>query len=124
MSHILLVDDDELFRKMLRLTLVKMGHVVREARDGAEAVKFFEEEMPDLVMTDLIMPNKEGLETISELRERYPEVKIIAMSGGGRLSGTDYLRMAKGLGANAVLTKPFSNEELGAILKKILGKAG
>ena len=98
MPKILLVDDDDSFRKMLRLTLTKMGYDVVEARDGKEALVLHHQLSPDLVLTDLIMPEKEGLETIEELRRVYPGIKIIAMSGGGRLSATNYLKVAKLMG--------------------------
>lgn len=114
MPRILLVDDDDPFRKMLMLTLTKMGHHVMEARNGKEALKLFAHVAPDLVISDLIMPEKEGLETIGELRRKHPGVKIIAMSGGGRVSATDYLKIARALGADHVLAKPFSNDELKA----------
>jgi CheY-like chemotaxis protein len=121
MPRILLVDDDDSFRKMLRITLVKMGYDVREARNGKEALGFFEQEQPDVVMTDLVMPEKEGLETIMELRRKQHGVKIIAMSGGGRVSAKDYLRIAKAMGADRVLAKPFSNDELRLALDGLLG---
>ena len=122
-SHILLVDDDELFRSMLRITLTKMGFTVLEARNGREALELFEQEPPEVVMTDLVMPETEGLEMIRELRRRDPHVKIIAMSGGGRVGATDYLKIAKALGANRVLAKPFSNEEMYFALTELLGES-
>lgn len=120
MSRILLVDDDDLFRKMLRLTLVNLGYEVLEARDGKEAMSLFTKESPDAVITDLIMPRKEGLETIGELTRKHPGVKIIAMSGGGRANATDYLRFAKAMGASRVLAKPFSNQALASALEELL----
>ena len=116
MPKILLVDDDDALRKMLRLMLIKMGHVVREARDGQEAITMCGQEAPDLVLTDIVMPGQEGLETIFALRHSNPNVKIIAMSGGGRISSTDYLQIAKSLGARRVLAKPFSSEQLSAAI--------
>jgi CheY-like chemotaxis protein len=120
MPKILLVDDDDALRKMLRLILTKMGHVVREARDGQEAIEMCEQEEPDLVLTDIVMPGQEGLETIFALRHSKPNVKIIAMSGGGRISSTDYLQIAKSLGARRVLAKPFSSEQLSAAIGETL----
>jgi CheY-like chemotaxis protein len=119
MPRILLVDDDESFRKMLRIKLTNMGHAVTEVRNGIEALKMFEVEHPEVVMTDIIMPEKEGLETIRELRHKHPAAKIVAMSGGGRVSATDYLKIAKAMGANLTLSKPFSNQELEMALAKI-----
>jgi DNA-binding response OmpR family regulator len=122
MSRILLVDDDEPLRKMLCLILVKMGHQVLEARDGNEALHLCQAEPPELVLTDLIMPEKEGLETIGELRRLHPEVKIIAMSGGGRGDLVDYLKVAKQMGAARALNKPFSYEALAAAIAEVMGR--
>lgn len=124
MTRILLVDDDELLRRMLRLTLIKMGHVVIEAANGNDALRLCETEPPDIVLTDLIMPEKEGIETIRELRRLHPDVKIIAMSGGGRGSARDYLVIAKRLGAAHTLNKPFTNEELAGAIAAIRGSSG
>ena len=120
MPRILVVDDDESFRKMLRLTLVKMGHEVREARNGLEAVALYDQEPADLVMTDVIMPEQDGLETIRLMRRAHPALKIIAMSGGGRVNATDYLRIATSMRANRVLAKPFKIEEMAAVLDDLL----
>ena len=120
MPRILLVDDDDLFRTMLRRKLVNLGHEVREARNGKEAEKSFEQETPDLVITDLVMPEKEGLETIRDLRRRHPGVRIIAMSGGGRIDPLDYLQIAKAMGAARVLPKPFADEDLVEAIEEVL----
>jgi DNA-binding response OmpR family regulator len=116
MTKILLVEDDDALRDMLHLTLEKMGHAVIDARNGKEATACQEQTPVDVMLTDLVMPEKEGLETILEFRRRWPEVKIIAMSGGSGISRVDYLRIAKPMGAVAALAKPFSNEELAAAL--------
>lgn len=121
MARILLIDDDESFRKMLRLTLVKMGHDVVEAAHGKAGAKLFREKPADLVMTDLVMPEQEGLETIQEFRRAYPAVKLVAMSGGSRnLNAKDMLVIAKLFGAERTLTKPFSNQQLGEALTALL----
>lgn len=109
---ILLIDDDDLFRKALRLTLERAGHVVVEAIDGNAGLRCYRSRPFDLVITDLIMPGKEGLETIRELRSMDAGVNIIAMSGGGRIDARDYLTMAKAFGARRVLDKPFSEQDL------------
>jgi len=124
MPRILLVDDDDSFRKMLRLTLARMGHVVFEARNGREALRLYAQIPADVVMMDLVMPEKEGVETIEELRQKYPAVKIVAMSGGGRVSASDYLKIATAMGANRTLAKPFSNDELELTLQDLLGERG
>lgn len=112
MATILLVDDDEQFRTMLSLVLRRAGYEVREACDGNVATMMYQNSPTDLVITDLIMPDKEGLETIREIRHSNPGVKIIAMSGGGRNGFANYLSVARVFGAQRVLDKPFSHEEM------------
>lgn len=119
---LLLVEDDDLLRDMLRIMLEKMAHQVAVARNGADALEQCRLEPPDVVLTDIIMPEKEGLETIRELRRDYPEVKIIAMSGGGRVSAVDYLKIAKQMGAAVTLDKPFSGEALAAALASLAAR--
>jgi CheY-like chemotaxis protein len=116
MSRILLIDDDDSFRKMLRITLTGMGHVVLEARNGREGLAIPPHIQADVVLTDIIMPEKEGLETIIAMRHTRPGARIVAMSGGGRGTATDYLMLAQKLGASAILAKPFSDDELTAAL--------
>ena len=113
----MLIEDNESFRKILRLSLVSMGHEVIEARHGGEALRILTSNFPDLVITDLIMPEKEGLETIMEIQRRYPGQKIIAMSGGGRrINSNELLKMAGQVCAVPTLDKPFSAEELSAVI--------
>lgn len=121
MSRLLLVDDDDSLRTLLRINLVRLGHKVQEARNGREAMALFEQEPPDLVLTDLVMPEQEGVQMIGEIRRKHPGAKIIAMSGGGRANAGGYLRIAKAMGADRVLAKPFSNDELVATLTELLG---
>jgi len=121
MAHILLIDDDNLLRGLLRINLEEAGYTVTEARDGKEGLALQAQSPADLVLTDLIMPEKEGVETIIELRKKHPKVKIIAMSGGGRGSATDYLQTARKLGAARTLCKPFTDEELLAAIQEVLG---
>ena len=112
MSRILVADDDEDLREMLRLMLLKMGHEVAVAHNGKEALALCPQFQPELVLTDLIMPEREGLETIQILRKSWPNIRIIAMSGGARMNAGDLLRIAKLMGAREALAKPFSNQEL------------
>jgi len=112
MAKILIIDDDNQFREMLHEMVKREGYIVFSALDGAEGMKIFKQEKPDLVITDIIMPEKEGLETILELKKNVPEVKIIAISGGGRSHPGDYLLTAKYFGADKTLAKPFSKSEL------------
>ncbi len=112
MAKILLVDDDEQFRRMLQRTLERAGHSVVPASNGQEALDLFESAAPDLVLTDLIMPEREGLETILALRKRWNFSRIIAMSGGGRGAAEDYLLAARQLGVGSTLAKPFATGDL------------
>ena len=120
MARILLIDDDDSLRTMLRLTLVHFGHTVIEARNGKEGLDAFPQAAADLVITDIVMPEKEGIEVLMELRKKKPPVKIIAMSGSGRLWATDNLHLAKLLGAASVLEKPFSREALATAINETL----
>ena len=112
MSAILLIDDDEGFRPVLRSVLTRHGHVVVEARNGLEAMAKVGEAAFDVAVVDIVMPEQDGFETITALRPRFPALKIIAISGGGQLSGKSYLAVATLLGADHVLAKPFTTEQL------------
>ncbi|HYK90656.1 MAG TPA: response regulator [Acidobacteriota bacterium] len=120
MALILLVDDDEAFRKAQHLSLTRAGFEVIDARDGDEAERLFAQNWPDLVLTDIIMPGKEGIATIQCLRRMNESVPIIAMSGGGRMHAEDCLVLAKYLGAACTLTKPFTNRELLTTINEVL----
>jgi DNA-binding response OmpR family regulator len=119
MAQILLIDDDDQFRDMLRITLQRMGHDVVEAADGRIALRLGAQQNFDVAMVDMIMPDKEGMETITEMRKSKPDMRIIAMSGGGRMNSRDILLLAAGIGANKTLAKPFSNEELADALRAV-----
>ena len=112
MATILLVDDDDEFLAILSAVLTRAGYQVVVAFDGQRAMKLYRSRPTDLVITDLVMPEKEGLELIGELKQLNSKVKIIAMSGAGRNALPDYLKMAKALGAQRVLAKPFSQREI------------
>jgi CheY-like chemotaxis protein len=105
---------------MLWLTLIKMGYDAVEAANGREAVKLYHQLPADLLLTDLIMPEQEGLETIQTFRRDHPAVKIIAMSGGGRINAKDFLVVAKMFGAERTLTKPFATRELLSAIAELL----
>jgi DNA-binding NtrC family response regulator len=121
MPRILIIDDDDQFRTLLRKMLEKAGYNnIEEANNGVLGVKLFRQSPFDLVITDLIMPEKEGMETIIELTGEYPQLKIIAMSGGGRVSPHDYLETAKRLGASRTMAKPFSYSEFIDTVRELL----
>ncbi|MBV9997130.1 MAG: response regulator [Caulobacteraceae bacterium] len=123
MARILLVDDEAMLRRTLRAMLERAGHAVIEAEDGAQALRIFARESPDLVITDIVMPNVEGVETIQELRRRDPDLPIIAMSGGGSKGGALFLTIAKEIGATRTLAKPIRQAELMEALAASLRKA-
>lgn len=112
MAHILLIEDEQMLRRTLRSMLERAGHSVAEAEDGNEGLAQFKVARPDLVLTDIIMPNREGVETITEIRRQAPDLPIIAMSGGGSRGGELFLTLAEGLGASATLSKPIRQAEL------------
>ena len=120
MAKILLVDDEKLLRSMLRTVLETEGHEVEEALDGKEAIEKHRSCPADLLVTDIVMPGQEGIETIMQFRKKYPDVTIIAMSGGGRNGWQSYLDMAKQLGATRTLAKPFSIEDFLAAVQAVL----
>ena len=112
MPKVLIIEDDRLFRVTLTEMFTHAGYKVITANDGEEGLELFKLTFVDLVITDIIMPVMEGIETIIELRRINPGMKIIAMSAGGQIEPEKYLSTATALKVNAVLKKPFSNEEL------------
>jgi len=112
MARILVIDDEELVRFTVRKALESEGHEVTEAENGEEGLTSQTATPFDLVISDLIMPVKEGVETIIQLRRDFPVLPIIAMSGGGRTKEGDLLRAAQSLGASNTLPKPFTNTDL------------
>jgi len=107
MSTILIIEDDTDLRRMLVKLLEREDFRVLEAGTGLEALQILDYFIPDMVITDIIMPDQDGIGTINELKKRFPEIKIIAISGGGRMLSKDYLGIAKILGAHHTFTKPF-----------------
>jgi DNA-binding response OmpR family regulator len=112
LARILIIDDEDLLRETIAQVLDDAGFDTREASDGEEGIAEFRKSPSDLVITDILMPTKEGIETIRELRRLSSGVKIIAMSGGGNVLKTSYLDVARQLGANVVLKKPFEMRAL------------
>jgi CheY-like chemotaxis protein len=122
MGRILVIEDEDQMRKLLRQVLVDAGYEVEEASDGLEGIELYRENPADLIITDMIMPKKEGMEIILDLKLEFPEVKIIAISGGGRVGPEPYLQVAEGFGAERVFTKPFEIKELLEAVKEIMGE--
>lgn len=120
MAHILLIDDEELALFTLREILEGAGHTVETAGNGEDGLALQEARTFSMIITDMIMPRVEGTQTIRTIRDRNPDLPIVAMSGGGRTRNTDLLEIAKQCGVNAVLTKPFSEEELLCVVNAFL----
>ena len=120
MPQILLIDDDETIRTVLSLTLQRAGHTVILAADGREGLRQLDQHTVDLVVTDIVMPETEGLELIQRVRATRPHLKIIVMSGGGRMQDTSYLQTATLLGADYALTKPFGGADFLAAVAAVL----
>ena len=120
MARILIIDDEPQIRSMLTLMLERDGYEVVEAPDGVEGIKIYRQNPVDLIITDLIMPNKDGIGMIIDLKKEFPDVKIIAMSGGGLNKPEGYLKGAKKLGAACTLTKPIDREEMLRAVKNTL----
>jgi DNA-binding NtrC family response regulator len=120
MARILVIDDEEQIRRVLRRALEAEGHEVLEARNGAEALWLHRATPAELVITDILMPEKDGLEVLMALRREAPRLKVIAMSGGGRLGQMEPLAAAKPLGAIAALRKPFELDAMIEAVRKAL----
>jgi DNA-binding response OmpR family regulator len=123
LPRILVIEDDAEVRDYLVSVLSRAGHEVFSASDGSHGVAVFRENRVELVITDIIMPTKDGIETILDLRRDNPSLKVIAISGGGRLAPDDYLNSAKLLGADLAIKKPFSNEDMLSAVNQLLGGA-
>jgi len=120
MPRILIIDDDAVTRDILIEILEMEGYQVANADNGKAGLKIHKENPVDLIITDIIMPEMEGLETIRELRKISPKVKIIAISGGGRLGPNGYLTMAEKMGANLTFDKPLNPEKIVTEVAKLL----
>ena len=119
MAQILIIDDDPDVREFLEYTLNSAGHQTVTAEGGREGLNRFLRAPADLVITDLFMPELDGLELIAGLRTRFPELAIIAMSG----RTPNLLSVARNMGSNEILHKPFSADELVAVVQSVLSKA-
>jgi CheY-like chemotaxis protein len=117
---VLVIDDDPAVRKVLVSAFERVGCQTRSAPDGRAGMKLFKSEPADLVVTDILMPNQEGIETILALKNSGQDPKVIAISGGGSRGGQDFLRWARNLGADATLPKPFRSSQLIHIARALL----
>ncbi|MEI7748420.1 MAG: response regulator [Chlorobiaceae bacterium] len=117
---ILVIDDDDAVRKFISIALKKENHTVFEADNGKTGLQILQKQHDiSIMITDLIMPEMEGIETIIEVKQKYPAIKILAISGGGKVSPENYLVLANALGANNTLKKPFSGQELIKVIENL-----
>ncbi len=123
MKSILVVEDDETYRRSLEKILTKSGFIAVQAANGREALASYDPAKIDAVVLDLIMPDIEGIETLTRLRRSSPDVKVLAMSGGGQIGPRDYLDLASKLGARETLAKPFTAEAFIGALNRVLGNS-
>jgi DNA-binding response OmpR family regulator len=117
MKRILVMDDDEIVSEMLVQLLTEAGYEAESAPDGDRGLKLLAAKPFDLIIADLIMPNKEGIETIREIRANDKKIPIISISGGGKISGEYYLQLAKSLGADYSVKKPLNPKEFLAVVQ-------
>ena len=122
MPRILVIDDEQYILLMLKKMLERAGYDVDIAINGEEGLRYYQKYPADLIITDIIMPEKEGLETIRELKSYNPDVKIIAISGGGRVDSKEYLESARLFGALKVFSKPFNQGEIVNAVQKLLAE--
>ncbi|MGO9571805.1 MAG: response regulator [Desulfomonilaceae bacterium] len=121
MAQILIIEDDADIRSLYTQILEQAGHHVIEASDGNIGIKLYRENLPDLIITDIIMREKEGLQTIMELRRDFPQAKIIAVSGGGEaMAASTCLYLAARLGAQRTLSKPVSKADFLNAIREVL----
>lgn len=111
-SRILIIEDDAEVRELLKTLLSRAGYDISVASNGMEGIHSFRTDPTDLIITDLVMPKKEGLETIVDLLREFPDLKIIAISGGGLDGQNNYLNAARLCGATLTFRKPFKNQEI------------
>ncbi len=123
MADIVVVEDNTDLRQIIAHILTKAGHSVTEACDGSEILEILAKQPADIVLTDIVMPNQEGIQTIVQIRRHYPHLKIIGMSSGGSEGEGYYLEMAREFGANATLAKPFPKGKLLETVEALIGAA-
>jgi CheY-like chemotaxis protein len=120
MPRILVIDDNDAFRSTICLWLKHHGYDVVQATNGKEGMEMLAKSTPDIILTDILMPEQDGLETIQAVRKQQPHLRIVAMSGGMLDGRVDFLPIAAKFGADHVMPKPFSGSELLLVLEKVL----
>ena len=120
MARILIIDDEEVKRLLLRDVLEPMGHQITEAKDGREGLQQYREQPAELVITDIVMPNKDGFEVIRELKEEYPEVRIVVETASDDDGEKGWLELASIYGVNATLQAPFGRDDIERAVNKAL----
>ena len=124
MAKVLIIDDDETLRRMMRTVLKRASHDVIEAEDGVEGLRKFRAESPAVVISDIMMPHRDGIETIQAIRDDKRAVGVVAISGGGVRAGELYLSIAEKLGADVVVQKPFRAAQLVEAVDRAMQHAG
>ena len=122
MANILLIDDDDEFRPLLHAALKSKRHTVYEANNGVAGLKSLRSHPTDLVLCDIMMPDKDGLETVRDIRRLYRDLKIVSMSATEPVHGVDYLEFAKEFGADATIKKPFKIKAFIELVESVLAK--
>jgi DNA-binding NtrC family response regulator len=120
MSTVLVIDDDPALRDVMTVILESIGHRVVTAANGSRGLEAFRREKPELVITDILMPEKDGIESLREIRRMAPEMPVIAMSGGTAAGNMYFLTVAHKLGASATIEKPFRREQLLSVIRQVL----
>jgi CheY-like chemotaxis protein len=120
MARIIVIDDDPALLRVVARALTSAGHSVLRCENGRKAIEFLAQEDADLLITDILMPEMDGLETVRAVRKLRPQLPILAMSGGGSFGPVDYLGIASAFGTTAVLPKPFLPAELLAMVQRLL----
>ena len=121
MKQILLIDDDDDFRESLKEVLETHRFAVTEGTNGDEGRRHLESQSYDLVISDVLMPEKDGIELMLLVRSKWPDTRVLMISGGGRLGAQDCLSMCEQLGADGTLRKPFSADDITAMIDELLG---
>jgi CheY-like chemotaxis protein len=124
LAEVLVADDDPIMRALLHEILTQAGHEVVEAEDGRAALRLAETRSFDLVVTDMLMPDMDGIELIQALRTSRPSLRILAISGGGRFKAENVLRWGAAVGADAVMTKPIAAKALLEMVERLRSAPG